>query len=101
MTTPTENGALGGIGSISDILKSVALNGLSRSIDGYNSKKYPLTYFNETQTINAAGEVKPSAAPAKTPSIGESAAQIFANPLIVGIGIAIIGSVALFMVLRK
>lgn len=97
----TTNDALGGAGSLSDALRGIALNGLSRAIDGYAAKKYPLTYFNEPNAVDAEGNVRPRSAPGTPVTTGEAAKAALTNPLVIGVGVAVLASVALFFVLRK
>jgi hypothetical protein len=54
--------ASGGSGSLSSAFASIALNGLSKSVDGYTSKKFPLGFYAQQYDVNADGTVTPRAA---------------------------------------
>lgn len=101
MATVSTQDALGGSGSIADALKLIAVNGLARAVDGYASKKYPLTSFNETLTVNAEGEVKPSSAPQANVSATQSLRSFFSNPVTLAIGGAAFITVLVILVTRK
>lgn len=101
MATVSTQDALGGSGSIADALKLIAVNGLARAVDGYASKKYPLTSFNETLTVNAEGEVKPSSAPQANISATQSLRSFFANPFTLAIGGAAIIGLIVLVAVRK
>jgi hypothetical protein len=89
--------ALGGAGSISPSLHSIAVNGLSRAVDGSLSQKFPLTSFNETYAANRQGAFEPggvlapSGAPS-SPTLIAPAAPAFSSPLLWGViaGVAIV-----------
>lgn len=95
------NDAAGGAGSIIPALRNIAINGVSRAADGYLSRKFPLTSFNETETINAVGERKPSSAPQKNVSATEAARGVVLDPTIIAIGVAVAISLAFFVAMRK
>jgi hypothetical protein len=95
-----QNDAAGGAGSLSQSLLGVAVNGLSRAIDGALSKKYPLTSFNENLTYNSAGQLKPASAPMKNVSATETAKGMLSSPLAIGIGVAIAGTLLILIVLK-
>jgi ABC-type phosphate transport system permease subunit len=94
-----ENDAAGGAGSFSRDLLGIALNGLSRAIDGTLAAKYPLTSFNETQTVNAANQIKPSSAPAVSGSASGALKGALQNPVVLAVGISLlVGTVVLVAV---
>lgn len=95
-----QNDAAGGAGSIAQQLLGVAVNGLSRAIDGHLSKKYPLTSFNETLTYDSTGTLRPSAAPQKDVPATETAKTYLSNPVVVAVGVSVGISVVLFVLLR-
>jgi hypothetical protein len=100
-TPVSDNDALGGIGSIKPDLRSVLLQGLSRTIDGLAAKKYPLGYFADPNSVDANGNLRPASAPGKPISTADAAKSALANPLVIGIAIAVAASVAIFLALRK
>lgn len=88
--------ALGGAGSISPELQAVAINGLSRAIDGFLSTKYPLTSFNEPYSAEGAGAFEPGgylvprSAPGFLGGYGnapliQSPVSLLQNPIVYGI----------------
>lgn len=89
--------ALGGTGSISDSLQAIATNGLSRALDGYLSKKYPLTSFNENQLVDAYGNPLPAGSPQTAISPFTSFGSIFKQPVVLGVLFA--GAITLAIVL--
>ena len=101
MTTATENDALGGAGSIKDALLGIALNGLSRKIDGRLSQKYGLTAFNETQAVTATGQATQSGAPQEKGSPGAQVAAFFNNPVALAIGAAVSLSVLIVFLTKR
>lgn len=88
--------ALGGAGSIEPALQAIAVNGISRAVDGFLSTKYPLTMFNEPYSAEGygafepGGQLVPRGAPGWTTQYG--AAPIvqsplsLSNPIVLGIG---------------
>lgn len=84
------NDAAGGAGSLVQGLLGIAINGLSRAVDGKLSQKYPLTSFNENVTVNAEGEVKPRSAPAANVKATSVAAGILSNPVVMSVA-AVVG----------
>lgn len=96
-----ENDALGGGGSILQDLRVIAVNGLSRVIDGKLSRKYPLTSFNEKIVENTAGEKKPAGAPAKDTSAADAALDVLKNPVVIAVIVSVAASLLLFFVLRR
>lgn len=96
-----QNDAAGGAGSIAGALQAIAVNGLSRAIDGALAKKYPLTSFNETQAVNAQGEVKPRSAPQAGVSATDAAKGLLSNPVVIGSGIAVVVAVLIVLAIRK
>ena len=105
----TENDALGGAGSIGgsssnpfkDAVAAIAVTGLSRAVDGFLSKKFPLTSFNETETVNASGTVTPASAPSSGAGAGAGFAAAISNPVVIAVGVSLIAAVALFFALRR
>lgn len=95
-----QNDAAGGAGSISQNLLSVAVNGLSRAIDGHLSKKYPLTSFNETLTYDTTGTLRPGSAPQRNITAGETAQGLLSNPVVVAVGVSVGISVLILVVLK-
>lgn len=96
------NDALGGGGSLNGSLKEIAVNGLSRAIDGYFSKKYPLASTNDRATVNAQGQTVSAAAPQPTTSsAASSVAAFFTNPVTVAVGIAAGLAIVVALVLRR
>lgn len=96
-----ENDALGGSGSILQSLQVLAVNGLSRVIDGKLSRKYPLTSFNENVAVNTAGEAKPAGAPAKDASAAGAALDALKNPVVIAVVVSVAASLLLFFVLKR
>jgi len=96
-----ENDALGGAGSLLGDLRTIAVNGISRVVDGKLSKKYPLTAFNENVAVNTAGEAKPAGAPAKDASAAGAALDALKNPVVIAVLVSVAASVLLFFVLRR
>jgi hypothetical protein len=102
--------ALGGAGSISPALQAIAVNGISRAVDGFLSTKYPLTAFNEPYSSEGAGafepggQLVPRGAPGWTTGYGvaplvQSPASLLANPVV--LGVAVIAVIAVIVVLSK
>lgn len=101
MANIQQNDAAGGAGSLLTALQNIAINGVSRAVDGALSKKYPLTSFNDGQTVNAEGEVKPRAAPQTNVSATTTIAGALNNPVVIGAGVAIVAAIVVVLVLRK
>jgi hypothetical protein len=87
--------ALGGAGSLSSALQGIAVNGISRAVDGYLSTKYPLTAFNEPYSSEGAGAFEPGgtlvprSAPGWTTGYGtaplvQSPISLLSNPIALG-----------------
>lgn len=96
------NDALGGGGSIRSDLRAIATGGLSRAIDGFFARKYPLTSFNSGAAVNTSGELRPAAAPGAPPTgAGSSLAGLFSNPIAVAIGVAAAIAVLVVFIVRK
>src|SRR2546430_2489982 len=100
--------ALGGAGSLEASLQSVAVNGLSRTIDGFLSTKYPLTSFNEPYTVEGGGAWEPGVGyltPRSAPQRGIPATQpavpLLQNPLTWGVGAVLLVVVVLVVALKK
>ena len=89
MSVVSPNDAAGGAGSITGSLLNIALNGISRTVDGALAKRYPLSYFNENQTVNAAQQTKPYAAPQTDTSATDKAKSFLQQPIVIGVGLAV------------
>lgn len=85
-----QNDAAGGAGSLAQGLLGIAVNGLSRVIDGSLSKKYPLTSFNENLVYNADGQIKPRSAPQANVTATEKFAGLTSNPMFLVGGAAVV-----------
>lgn len=96
-----QNDAAGGAGSISQQLLGIAVNGISRYVDGRLSAKYPLTSFNERETLNAAGQVKPASAPQQNVAATDKVASVLQNPYVIGGVIAAAVAVIVAFAVRK
>lgn len=87
--------SLGGAGSISPALQLIAVNGLSRAMDGFLSTKYPLTAFNEPYSAEGAGAFEPGGyiVPRSAPGwngygnapLIQSPVSLLNNPIVYGI----------------
>lgn len=95
------NDAAGGAGSISEGLLGIALNGLSRAVDGIAAKKFPLTSFNENLVYGADGNLYPAGAPQATVGAVTTARGLLNNPVVIGVGVAVAISLVMFLALRK
>ena len=93
--------SLGGGGSLMDSLQSIATNGLSRAIDGYLSKEYPLTSFNENQAVDAYGNPLPVGAPQTAISSATTFSQILKQPVVLGVLGAVALTVVVLVVARR
>lgn len=89
-TNVQQNDALGGGGSIWGSLGNIAVNGLSRAVDGALSKKYPLTSQNEIATTDAFGNVRAKGAPGKGVGFTDSVAGIVTSPVGVAVGVSLL-----------
>jgi hypothetical protein len=92
----TQTDALGGAGSVFPAVQAIAVNGLSRAVDGYLSTKYPLTAFNEPYAAEGYGAFEPGGtlvprgAPGWTSGYGvrpgfAAPTGLFVNPVFLGI----------------
>lgn len=95
------NDAAGGSGSLTQSLLGIALNGLSRTVDGALSKRYPLTSFNETETYDVYGNPLPSSAPQTGVKATQKAVGFFQQPIVIGISVAVAVSLGLILILRR
>lgn len=96
------NDAMGGSGSIADSLRGIATLGLSRAVDGYFSKKYPLTAFNDNGAYNTSGQLRPGAAPGSRPAgTGSQLAGLLGNPTAIAIGVAVAIAVLVVFVVKR
>lgn len=93
-----QNDAAGGAGSLTSSLLGIAVNGLSRAIDGTLAKKFPLTSFNENLTVNAQGETKPASAPQANVTATQTAAGLLANPFVLAGGAAVLVTLIIVVV---
>lgn len=92
--------ASGGIGSISSAFASIALNGLSKAVDGYTSQKFPLGFYAQQYSVNANGQVTPRAA--VTPStFGSQVKAVIASPAALYVGLAVFVVLGVVLVVRK
>jgi hypothetical protein len=108
MSDVVQTDALGGAGSLDSSLQNVAVNGLSRAIDGFLSTKYPLTSFNEPYTVEGGGAWEPGVGyltPRSAPQRGIPATQpavpFLSNPVVWGIGGVLLVAVVLIVALKK
>lgn len=96
-----QSDSMGGAGSLTPALQSIAVNGLSRAVDGYLSTKYPLTAFNEPYSAEGygafepGGQLVPRSAPGWTTGYGVSPLAIapqslFLNPVMLGVAALVI-----------
>lgn len=95
-----QNDAAGGAGSITAGLLGIAINGLSRAIDGKLAQKFPLTSFNENLTVGPDGKYYPASAPAKNVSAGSTALGLLQSPVGIAIGVSVVVSVLIFVAIR-
>lgn len=95
-----QNDAAGGAGSIAQGLLGIAVNGLSRGIDGYLSRKYPLTSFNETLTYDATGQLRPGSAPQRDITATESLVGILENPLAKAVALSLGVGLIIFLAVK-
>jgi hypothetical protein len=107
-STVTQTDALGGAGSLESGLASVAVNGLSRLVDGALSTKYPLTAFNEPYAVEGGGAYEPGVGllvPRSAPQRGfgptQAAVPFYQNPVVLGVGGAVLVAVVLIFALKK
>lgn len=85
-----QNDAAGGAGSLAQGLLGIAVNGLSRVIDGSLSKKYPLTSFNENLVYNAEGQIKPRSAEQANVTATEKFSGLTSSPAFLIGGAAVV-----------
>lgn len=95
-----QNDAAGGAGSITSGLLGIALNGLSRAIDGKLSTKYPLTSFNENLTVGPDGKYYPSSAPQRDASASSTAFGLLSSPVGIAVGVSIVVSLLIFVAIK-
>lgn len=95
-----QNDAAGGAGSLTQALLGIAVNGLSRAIDGHLSKKYPLTSFNETLTYDTEGNLRPGSAPMRDVSATEYAKVQLSNPVVIAVAASVGISLVIFVLLK-
>lgn len=99
-----QNDAVGGAGSFGNIgsaVLDVLVYGAKSTIDGRNARKYGYSDFDNPLAITAEGKARPAAAPAKTKTFGESAAELFSNPIVMVGGAAVVLVTVLVLVLKK
>lgn len=94
--TIQQNDAAGGSGSIADALLGIAVNGISRGVDGYLAKKLPLTSSNELVTYDAFGNALPKGAPQVQQSFG----SIVKSPVGIAVGALILGGVLVVVLVK-
>jgi hypothetical protein len=102
----TQSDALGGEGSLSAGVRSIAVNGLSRLVDGYLSRKYPLTSLNENYAIEGGGAYEATNAPGKPRSAPQPGSKIGAgtslsSPVVLAVGGVLIVALVLVVALRR
>lgn len=95
------NDAAGGAGSIAEGLLGIAINGLSRAVDGYTSKKFPLTSFNENLVYGPDGNLYPAGAPQATVGAVTTARGLLNNPVVIGVGVAVAISIIVLIAVRR
>lgn len=95
-----QNDAAGGAGSITGGLLGIALNGLSRAIDGKLSQKYPLTSFNENLTLGSDGKYYPASAPQQDASASATAFGILGSPVGIAVGVSVVVSLLIFLAIK-
>ena len=95
-----QNDAAGGAGSITQGLLGIALNGLSRAIDGKLSQKYPLTSFNENLTQGPDGKYYPASAPQQDASASSTALGIVSSPVGIAVGVSVVVSLLIFLAIK-
>jgi hypothetical protein len=97
----TSNDELGGSGSISPSLWDVAVNGLSRTIDGELSKKYPLTSFNQNYAYTADGTPIYVGAPQQLQSGGARLGSLIKSPVGIAIGVSLLIGLVVLIASRR
>lgn len=104
-----QSDALGTSGSIEDGLAGIALNGLSRTVDGVLSRKYPLSSFNEPYAYEGGGQFEagapdgylvPRSAPARGGVIQSASIPWLQNPLVWG-GAAAVALIAVIIIASR
>ena len=104
----TQTDALGGAGSLETGLANVAVNGLSRLVDGALSTKYPLTAFNEPYAVEGGGAYEPGVGalvPRSAPQQGfgptSAATSLFSSPVVWGVVGALVVAGVLIYALKR
>lgn len=92
--------AMGGTGSIPDNLRTIATSGLSRFVDGFLSRQFPLTSFNEPQAVDAYGNLLPKGAPQTPVVAAKTFADIVSQPIVIA-GILVTVAVVALAVIRR
>lgn len=92
--------ASGGTGSITSAFASIALNGLSKGVDGYTSKKFPLGFYAQQYDVNADGTVVPRQAISPS-TFGAQFKAAIASPVALYAGIAVIVVLGIVLVTKK
>lgn len=95
-----QNDAAGGAGSITSGLLGIAINGLSRAIDGKLAQKYPLTSFNENLTVGPDGKYYPRSAPSKDVEASSTALGLLKSPVGMAVTVSVVVSVLIFIAIR-
>lgn len=72
-----QNDQTGGAGSFLPALLDIATYGAKSTIDGYNSKKYGIGYFNETVAYDREGNLVARAAQSSSPSTSAQLVSYF------------------------
>lgn len=96
---PTDS--LGGGGSLRAGLQDVAVNGLSRAIDGYLARRLPIASSNDLATVNADGQLRPAQAPQGPQSAASQVAGFVSNPIVVAVGVAAALAVIVALIIRR
>lgn len=91
-----ENDAAGGAGSIRQGLLNLAVNGLSRAVDGRLARRYPLA--GENERVDDQG--RPAGAP-QSRSLQTDAKGFFTNPITIAVGVAVSLAVVIVLAVRK
>lgn len=102
MNKVNQTDALGGEGSLAAGVRGIAVNGLSRLVDGYMSKKYPLTSLNETYGIEGGGAYEATnrqARPRSAPQGGLGAS--LTSPVVLAVGGVLLVGLVLVVALRR
>jgi hypothetical protein len=92
--------ASGGLGSISSAFASIALNGLSKGVDGYTSKKFPLGFYAQQYDVSSDGTVVPRAAVTQG-MFGAQFGAALKSPVALYAGVAVIVVLGIILIAKK